>query len=164
MITKADLLAVSDVLDALLGEIDDLDAGAAIEMRALVHAVGARAKMCAELLETRALQAMDGQPVKVGGAVWTTKRAGKWRPDHRAIRDRIAEIAQFDEDGERLPARAQVRRAIQLCYGLFVSPGTFPKQAGLEAIRASNKSIGRWEHTRNVLALVDEEDDEDANP
>lgn len=156
-IQRADLQAALDVVQQLTEEIDDLDAAQAIEMRTEIDALQRAAKLCHELLTSRTLTALDGQPVIVGSKVYAAKAKGKWRVDHRAIRAVVHERSMrdaIDANGEVVPAEA-ARKAVEMMYELFVSPADFPKQGGLKNLGLTNKHVGVWEHTGAELKVMD---------
>lgn len=153
-----DIQAADDVVKQLLGETDTLGADEAIRLHVVIASLMADAKLCHELLEAQALKAMDGQPVKVGDETWISDASGKWRAEHSKIKQRIVEAARHDENGARIGNVLKVaRNAVELTYALFVSPADFPKQRALEQIKATNKTVGKWEVGRDRLKLVDKQ-------
>ena len=157
-ITKADVLAALDVVRQLTDEIDDLDAAQAIAMRDEIDALQRAAKFCHEMLTTRTLSALDGQPVIVGSKVYAAKAKGKWRVDHKSIRAVVFERAMqecvHEVTGELISQKA-AKAAIDMMYELFVSPADFPKQGGLKNLGLTNRHVGVWEHTGSELKTMD---------
>lgn len=157
-ITAGDVRAALDVVRQLTDEIELMDAKAAIEMKDEIEALQKASKFCHELLITRTLNAMDGQPVVVGSKVYASKSKGKWRVDHKSIRAVVAERAMREaihpQTGE-LVAKTAAQAAINMMYELFVSPADFPKQGGLKNLGLENKHVGTWERTGKELKVME---------
>lgn len=155
-VTRPDVQAALDVVSQLTDEIEDLDVHSAIAFRDEIEALQKAAKLCHELLTTKAVTALDGQPIQIGDKVYAAKPSGKWRVDHRSIRALIATAAEIDrETGEYRDSRSAVLAAIDLMYEAFVSPASFPKQQVLKTLAVSNKHVGSWERGAKQLKVTD---------
>lgn len=161
-ISKADIQAALDVVRQLTDEIDDLTVEDAIALHDEVEALQKAAKLCAELLETRSVNLLDGQPAKVGDKVYvpSSSGTGKWRPDQKSIRAVVYDRAMADavnhETGE-VEAAAAVRSTLDLMFLGFVPPSKMPTQGFLEKLGISNKHVAVYERGREKLKVIDQE-------
>lgn len=168
-VTKADVLAMIDVVNQLTNEIDDLGTEDAIALHEEMTKLHKAAKLAADLLETRSVNLLDGQPAKVGDRFYapSSEGTGKWRPEHGKIRalivDRAIDAALNKETGE-INARTAVRTALDLVYSGFISESKMPNQRLLAALDVDNKAVATYERGRKKLKILGEEhrvDDED---
>lgn len=145
MTTTGDLLAIGDVLDVLTADIEALDAAQAIITIEALKQVRNRLDLALSLLKTRALNALDGQPVKVGTTLYVAKATGKWRPEWSAVRKHVANAALVDENGEVQTADQAAARAIDIMRDLYVSPSTMPKQGALDRLNLRYEDVADFE-------------------
>lgn len=154
-ISPGDIAAVKDVLEQLLDEIDNMDARQSILMRDAVEGLKAKAAEVESFLTTRALNTLEGQPIKVGDKIYFPKTKGKWRTNHKEVQRMIATHATIDDNGEieNDPTKAALN-AIRLTYDLFVSPSMVPKSGQLESnFKKSWRDIADWERTGEELKV-----------
>ncbi len=88
-VSRADVLAMGDVLDLIAEESDTMSLERAVELKDALGAMKAKLEATIGLLRTTAIRVLDDSPAKsaiVGGRVLTAKPTGKWRPDQGKIR------------------------------------------------------------------------------
>lgn len=155
-VTRADIAAIADVVADLYNEIEAMTAGEALLMEEALHRVEKAMAACRSLVRTRALNAMDGQPITVDGIIYAPKQDGKWRPDHGKIDLRVYEAALVNDDGEAITStEAAVSRAIRLMRDLFVSPAMVPKESGLKKLRLDLRDVSHWERGVPTIKKID---------
>lgn len=150
----ADIHAMCDVLDDIGEASDDIPSIDAIEIKDAITALRTKATTVIGLLDVQILSELDGQPIQHNDRIFTAERTGKWRPDQSRIRSHVVRAACVNDDGEMLPTRDAVDRAVRIMNDLFVSPATVPKQTGLKLLGLTNKDVCDWEHTGTKLKEI----------
>jgi hypothetical protein len=149
-----DVLAFADVLADLVGEAVGASPHRLVEIEGLLTEVEQRTKDALALVRSELLGACH-EPVRVGDSILRAEPAGKWRPDHNAIRKAIVGRALFDANGERItdPTDAATA-AVAVAYRCFVSPSTMPKAGALDELHVRKRDIVEWEHTGTELKRI----------
>lgn len=153
-VTRADVLAMGDVLDLIAEESDEMSLERAVELKDALGLMKAKLEATIGLLRTSAIRVLDDTPDRsaiVGGRVLTAKPTGKWRPEQSKIRSRVVGMSAFDANGEAVPAVEAAANAVNFMYDLFVAPKDFPKASGLEKLKLTKDDVGEFERTGTEL-------------
>lgn len=153
-VSRADVLAMGDVLDLIAEESDTMSLERAVGLKDALGAMKAKLEATIGLLRTTAIRVLDDSPAKsaiVGGRVLTAKPTGKWRPDQGKIRQRVVGLSAYNADGEEVAAVDAAANAVNLMYDLFVAPKDWPKKSGLDKLHLTKEDVGEFERTGTEL-------------
>lgn len=146
-VSAPDILAFTDVLNELAEEADGASLPRLLELEDALVEVARMLKNTQSLITTAMLQ-QTREPRRVGSTIYHAETVGKWRPDHRAIRNKVIGRAVYDDDGELIhEPYIAATRAVEICYSMFVSPSSMPKKEGLREIGVEPPEVAEWENT-----------------
>lgn len=154
-VTVGDIAAFEDVLNLIIEQSDEFDIDHAAELKALLTGTTAKIAEVQSMLDTQIRKLMDGATrVITSGRAVEIEPEVKRRPDWSKIRSRVISRALRDEDGERYAIiEDAVESAVDLMYGLYVSPSTKPKATGVKAIGCSMDDVTTEEKTGDKVVV-----------
>lgn len=137
-VTLADLEPFASMVTAFTETADSLDAAGALNAKAVLETLLDATKTALSMVNSRALQALDGQPVIVGDVVYAKAPKTARVANNMKVRTFVADKALVNPTTGRAITAAQtveaVKRAIDITFGLYVTDSSKPNQTKMKAL------------------------------
>ena len=156
-LSRADLLAVSDVFRQLADEADDLSTEDTIHLWEALGLVLADGRTALQMLET-AIKFRLEQPMIVDGKEYSRQHKGQMRYDHTAIARRIIDEVRVDLDTGEIRDTSAAVEAIRMFVDIYLSASSTAKRGALKALLGvhdpSKAGLAEWELTGSRIDVT----------
>lgn len=147
--------AMRAVIDEIVGDVQSFNVERALEMLQALQGMASHLRQAIGAVETHLCDVLES-PREFNGKLYEIKNAGKWRPDHDEIKQRVRAASSLDAaTGELLDRQMAVEIAVDIMYDLFVSPSTMPKTGGLERLGLDKPDVADFERQGKRVAATD---------
>jgi hypothetical protein len=153
--TVHEIEAMRSVVDDIVGDVESFDVERALEMLQALQGMASHLRQAIGAVETHLCDVLES-PREFNGKLYEIKNAGKWRPDHDEIKNRVrAASAVNAATGELIDRQTAVETAVDIMYDLFVSPSTMPKTGGLERLGLDKPDVADFERQGKRVSILD---------